>query len=108
MHVDDSKITLREYLLEYLETPAKPNFKPTSYDTEKTVIEARIIPALGKVKLQALTPRAIKTFYAELRKTYSKEYVKTIHGILKRALRNRIHRVRALVRGYHEQGIHEK
>ncbi|WP_253806193.1 N-terminal phage integrase SAM-like domain-containing protein [Paenibacillus sp. Cedars] len=52
------------------------NFKPTSYDTEKTVIEARIIPALGKVKLQALTPRAIKTFYAELRKTYSKEYVR--------------------------------
>lgn len=87
LHVDDSKITLREYLLEYLETHAKPNFKPTSYDTEKTVIEARIIPVLGKVRLQALTPRAIKTFYAELRKTYSKEYVKTIHGILKRALR---------------------
>ncbi|WP_328804464.1 tyrosine-type recombinase/integrase [Paenibacillus apii] len=29
------------------ETHAKPNFKPTSYDTEKTIIEAQIIPALG-------------------------------------------------------------
>ncbi|NJJ41564.1 site-specific integrase [Paenibacillus apii] len=82
-----TKMTLAQYLQEYLETHAKPNFKPTSYDTEKTIIEARIIPALGKVKLEALTPRAIKTFYAELRKSYSKDYVKNIHGVLKRALR---------------------
>ncbi|WP_234405535.1 N-terminal phage integrase SAM-like domain-containing protein [Paenibacillus sp. IHBB 10380] len=87
MHVDDSKITVREYLIEYLETHAKPNFKPTSYDTERTIIEARIIPVLGKIRLQALTPRAIKAFYAELIKKYSKEYVKNIHGVLKRALR---------------------
>ncbi|WP_340025097.1 N-terminal phage integrase SAM-like domain-containing protein [Paenibacillus sp. FSL K6-1096] len=65
---------MEKYLYEYLETHAKPNFKPTSYDTEKTIIEARIIPVLGKVKLQALTPRAIKGFYAELRKKYSKDY----------------------------------
>ncbi|WP_244169692.1 site-specific integrase [Paenibacillus helianthi] len=45
------------------------------------------MPVLGKVKLQALPPRAIKGFYAELRKKYSKDYVKNIHGVLKRALR---------------------
>ncbi|WP_342436669.1 hypothetical protein NSS79_25545 [Paenibacillus sp. FSL L8-0436] len=39
------------------------------------------------MKLQALTPRTIKGFYAELRKKYSKDYVKNIHGVLKRALR---------------------
>ncbi|MEK3792024.1 tyrosine-type recombinase/integrase [Paenibacillus sp. FSL R7-0204] len=87
LHIKTTNITLEKYLYEYLETHAKPNFKPTSYDTEKTIIEARIIPALGKVKLQALTPRAIKGFYAELRKKYSKDYVKNIHGVLKRALR---------------------
>lgn len=87
LHVDDSRITVGEYLVEYLETHAKPTFKPTSYDTERTIIEARIIPVLGKIRLQALTPRAIKAFYAELRKSYSKEYVKNIHGVLKRALR---------------------
>ncbi|WP_234541377.1 tyrosine-type recombinase/integrase [Paenibacillus pseudetheri] len=36
---------------------------------------------------QALTPRTIKSFYADLRKKYSKDYVKNIHGVLKRALR---------------------
>lgn len=86
-YIDDSKMTVREYLLEYLETHAKPSFKETSFDTEKTIIEARIIPALGKIRLQSLTPRIIKAFYAELRKKYSKEYVKNIHGVLKRALR---------------------
>ena len=87
LDVKTTNITLKDYLYEYLETHAKPNFKPTSYDTEKTIIEARIIPALSKVKLQALTPRTIKSFYAELRKKYSKDYVKNIHGVLKRALR---------------------
>ncbi len=87
LDLKQSKITLAEYLMEYLETHAKPNFKPTSYDTEKTIIEARIIPALGKIKLQSLTPRTIKSFYAELRTKYSKDYVKNIHGVLKRALR---------------------
>lgn len=37
--------------------------------------------------MQSLTPRQIKSFYADLRKKYSKEYVKNIHGVLKRALR---------------------
>lgn len=87
LDIKATNITLEKYLIEYLETHAKPNFKPTSYDTERTIIDARIIPALGKVKLQALTPRAIKSFYAELRMKYSKDYVKNIHGVLKRALR---------------------
>lgn len=43
---------MKEFLNLYLETHAKPNFKPTSYDTEKTIIDARIIPELGKIKLQ--------------------------------------------------------
>ncbi len=64
LDVKATNMTLEKYLIEYLETHAKPNFKPTSYDTERTIIEARIIPALGKVKLQALTPRVIKSFYA--------------------------------------------
>ena len=87
IHTEETKLTVAEYLDEYLKTHAKPNFKPTSYDTEKTIIEARIKPELGKIRLQKLTPREIKTFYAKLRESYSKEYVKSIHGVLKRALR---------------------
>jgi integrase len=86
-HVDRSNITMAAYLTMYLEIHALPNFKPTSYDTEKTIIDARIIPVLGKVKLQKLTPLAIKQFYAKLRLTYSSDYVRNIHGILRRALR---------------------
>ncbi len=82
-----TKTKLKDYLYEYLDTHAKPNFKPTSYDTEKTIIDARIIPVLGEYYVEELTPRQIKAFYADLRKKYSKEYVKSIHGVLKRALR---------------------
>lgn len=87
LYVEDSSMTLAAYLQLYLETHAEPNFKPTSYDTERTVIEARIIPEIGKLKLQKLTALAIKQFYAKLSKKYSSAYVKNIHGTLRRALR---------------------
>ncbi|WP_249923471.1 N-terminal phage integrase SAM-like domain-containing protein [Paenibacillus odorifer] len=42
------------------------NWGAVQYDTEKTIIEDRILPTFGKLKLQALTPRTIKSFYADL------------------------------------------
>ncbi|QGQ95810.1 site-specific integrase [Paenibacillus psychroresistens] len=87
LFIEDSNMTVTTYLNMYLEIHAKPNFKPTSYDTEKTVIEARIIPEIGSTKLQKLTPLIIKKFYAKLRLKYSSDYVRNIHGILRRALR---------------------
>ncbi len=77
LYVEASKMTVEEYLNMYLEVHAEPNFKPTSYDTEKTVIEARIIPVLGKTKLQKLTPLAIKQFYAKLTKPIPRSMLRT-------------------------------
>lgn len=84
--IQDSNMTIKEFLELYLEIHAKPNFKPTSFDTEKTIIDARIIPEIGKIKLKKITPLVIKTFYAKLRNKYSADYVRNIHGVLKRAL----------------------
>lgn len=86
-YVENKSMTVAEYLTLYLEVHAEPNFKPTSYDTEKTIIESRIIPVLGKTKLQELSPLAIKQFYAGLSKKYSSDYVRNIHGVMRRAMR---------------------
>jgi len=86
LYIEENKITVAEYLKMYLEH-IQPNYKPTAFDTERTVIEARIIPALGRIKLQQLTPLVINQFYTKLRKDYSSEYVKNIHATLRRALR---------------------
>jgi integrase len=87
LYVEDTSMTVADYLQLYLETHVEPNYKDTSYDVEQTIIEKRIIPAIGKVKLQQLTPIAITQFYTKLRKEYSSEYVKNIHATLRRALR---------------------
>ncbi len=87
IYIDTSNMTMAEYLKLYLDTHAKPNFKPTSYDTEKTIIDARIIPELGKMKLQRITALAIKKYYATLSEKYSSDYVRNIHGVLNRAMR---------------------
>lgn len=86
LYVEEDKITLKEYLEMYLDH-IKPNYKPTAYDTDRTIIEARIMPDLGRIKLQKLTPLSITQFYTKLHKTYSSEYVKNIHAVLRRALR---------------------
>lgn len=86
LYIEEDKITVGEYLSMYLEH-IHPNYKPTAYDTERTIIEARIVPAIGQVKMQKLTPLAITQFYTKLRQKYSSEYVKNIHATLRRALR---------------------
>ncbi len=55
--------------------------------SEAIILLALEFHAYPELVDQALTPRTIKSFYADLRKKYSKDYVKNIHGVLKRALR---------------------
>jgi len=87
LFVEETKMTLADYFKLYLEVHAEPNFKPTSYDTEKTIIEGRINPDIGHHVFQKITPLIIKQYYAKLSKTYSSDYVRNIHGVMRRAFR---------------------
>ncbi|MDQ0876799.1 integrase [Paenibacillus sp. V4I3] len=85
---DEQDITLDEYLKVWLTTYAKPNYKPTSLDTATFMIEARIIPALGQLKLSKITPIIIEQFYEKLHAAeYSSEYISNIHSLIRRTLR---------------------
>lgn len=88
---EPSKMTLGEWLdiwqEEYL-----GDIKPFTVASYKTQIRNHIKPALGAVKLDALSPHSIQKFYNDLGKPQkgkqglSAKSIKNVHGVLHRAL----------------------
>lgn len=86
-YVAENNMTLAEFLDIWLNDYAKPKYKPTVFDVESTIINRRIIPVLGRQKIQQIKPLTITRFYNELAAEYSPDYVRHIHAILRKALR---------------------
>lgn len=79
--------TLAEYLAEWLEETVKPNRRPRTYERYECMIRLHILPILGKVKLQVLTPRHIKLLQSQgLKAGLSNTTVGAIHEMLHKAL----------------------
>lgn len=85
-----SKMTVGEWLdiwtAEYL-----GGVKPRTVDNYKGVVRSRIKPGLGAVKLDALTPHTVQSYYNGLTKEgLAPKTVKNIHGILHKALQQAV------------------
>ena len=85
-----SKMTVAQWLdiwtAEYLGA-----VKPRTVDNYKGVVKARIKPGLGAVKLDALNPHTIQSYYNGLTKEgLAPKTVKNIHGILHKALQQAV------------------
>lgn len=83
--VKESKMTIAEYFQIWLIDHAKQKYKPTVYDVEQSIIQKRIIPVIGHYKIQQIKPLTITRFYNDLSATYSTDYVRHIHAILRKA-----------------------
>jgi len=65
--------------------------KPRTVDNYKGVVRSRIKPGLGAVKLDALTPHTIQSYYNGLSKEgLAPKSVKNIHGIFHKALQQAV------------------
>ncbi|HSH61054.1 MAG TPA: N-terminal phage integrase SAM-like domain-containing protein [Acidimicrobiales bacterium] len=63
--VDPSRQTLGAYLDDWLATVG-PSLRPTTADLYRRAVDNWIIPRIGAVPLQALTPKHLQDLYAEL------------------------------------------
>lgn len=82
---------LGEYITQWLEHVHKPTIRISSYVTYQSLIRAHIIPDLGHIALQKLTPQRIQKFYSELLEDgLSPQTVSSIHAILLSALDNAV------------------
>ncbi len=89
---DPTKLTLGAWL-DIWETEYLGDVKPRTKDSYKATIRNHIKPALGAVKLSALSPHEIQRFYNGLQKgekSLSPKSVKNTHGVLHKALQQAV------------------
>ena len=86
-YVAPSKLTLGEWLDLWLETYVAHSVKPYTKDAYQSACRVHIKPALGKIKLSALSAVQIQRFYNQLfEKGLSPKTIKNINGVLHKAL----------------------
>lgn len=94
--IDESRITLQQYLSTWLEEHVKSNLAPSTYDGYRVNIENHIKPALGNIRLQDLKPLLIQQFINRLytEKKLSPQTIRVVfqhlHNALKHAVRLRL------------------
>lgn len=64
--VRPDRLTVADYLTETWLPAVKPTIAYTSYVNYRSVVNNHIVPRIGDVPLQKLTPGHVKTMYAEL------------------------------------------
>lgn len=64
---DPSKVTLGEWLEDWLEHVIRPNREDTTYYGYKGIIRNHMKPAMGDIPLVSLEPRRIQAYYSWLR-----------------------------------------
>jgi integrase len=83
--------TLKVYLDQWLEQVHRPAVRIASYISYRTILDKHIIPALGNIQLQKLTPQRVQAFYArKLEEGLSPSTVQGFHAVLHKALDNAV------------------
>ncbi len=85
--VPTSRQTVAQFLRRWLEEVAKPSLRPSTYAGYKVVIEKHLVPHIGKLPLEKLTPQDVQALLAERsRAGLSPRTVQLIRAVLRRAL----------------------
>ena len=98
--VEPHKLTLAEYLSERWLPAQEINLRSTTYASYESIIRLHIIPHLGNVAVQDITPDHLDRLYANLLKSgrrngpagqgLSVKSVRHVHTVLQRALRDAV------------------
>ena len=84
---EDGGLTVGEYVERWLKDSVRGTVRQSTYEAYEYMTYPHIVPALGRVKLKALTPVHVRTFYREkLDGGLSSATVRKMHGVLQKAL----------------------
>ncbi|WP_440960589.1 tyrosine-type recombinase/integrase [Paenibacillus nitricinens] len=89
-YVPENNLTITAFFEIWLKEYALQKYKATVFDVEESIINSRIIPVIGRQKLQQIKPLTINRFYNGLLEKYSPDYVRHIHAILRKAFRQAV------------------
>jgi integrase len=85
-YVEPTKMTVEEFLLDFVENTLKNEVAPNTYEQRLAFVKNHIAPKIGKIKLFDLSPVQIQKFYNELREKYGAGHVQNIGNLLNKAL----------------------
>lgn len=89
--INDSKLTLAEYMNQWLELYGKRNLRDTTFVSYKRAIDYRLLPQLGHLQISSITaPMAQKYINELLDDGLSERYVEYISVILYGALKKAV------------------
>lgn len=78
---------LEDFLQQWLEDTQRDSIKPRSYERYEEIVRLHIVPGLGRVQLQKLTPQQVQSFYAKkIKEGYKAITVASFHKVLHKAL----------------------
>lgn len=86
---EPTKVTVGEYLLVRWLPGREASLRTSTFDSYRRNIELHVIPALGHVRLQLLTPDHLDRFYADrLSSGLATKSVRNLHTMLRKALKD--------------------
>nr|MDP9487185.1 site-specific integrase [Actinomycetota bacterium] len=84
---DDENMTVSDFLSVWLSDCVKDTIRVSSFERYKSIVELHVSPALGRLRLKALTPAHVQGFYrGRLDSGLSPATVHKIHVVLHKAL----------------------
>ena len=82
---------LKDFLTQWLTDSAQPNLREKTYIRYGELINLHVLPTLGKITLQKLTPQHLQKLYNKKRQEgYAPQTVQHIHRVLHRALNDAV------------------
>lgn len=81
--------TVKQFLEQWLEQVHKPTIRLSSYIKYRGLLDRDILPVLGHLRLQKLTPQHVQALYAKkLKEGLTARTIHSIHSLLHKALDN--------------------
>lgn len=85
-----TQMTVRDWLIYWLNEVIQPNRESTTYYCYQSIIKNHVVPELGEIRLQQLTPKQIQSYYTKMMrsKSLSPNTVHKHHILLHTALQS--------------------
>ena len=85
-HRKPTKITVSEFLNEWMDKEVQPNYKDNTIDSYSNIVDHHIVVAFGSWPLRELTTAMIQDWLTGLKDTYARSTLKSIYAVLHNAL----------------------
>lgn len=106
-----TKYTFSQYVDQW-KKDAERKLAPKTYLRYCELLNSRIIPYMGKVKIEKITPALLKNFYNELRKPQKREQIKkdgskkvTVYNLSETTIRHHHRLIRSILQIAYKEGL---